>query len=373
MHFLQKKKKISIKLHLLDELFIQRCFDLAKLGSGNVSPNPLVGAVIVHDGEVIGEGWHQEYGKAHAEVNAITSVPAEKQHLLPFSTIYVSLEPCCVHGKTPACTNLIIQKKIPRVVIGCRDIAPAINGQGIQLLRDAGVEVVEGVLEKKARALVRPHEVFNTKNRPYIILKYAQSKDGYIAPKEKRQMWLSHPATKRLTHKWRAEIDAILVGKNTALIDNPSLTTRLYPGKNPLRIVIDKNLDLPGDLKIFNKEVPTLIVNNKIALTEPQNDNSFLEVGYQKQIIPALLHELYKKKVGILMVEGGAHTLQQFMDTGYWDEARVIEAEKAIGGGIKAPTLSGGEFQYEEVLRTDRILYYYNEGKQLPMRRDLML
>ncbi|NJK84368.1 MAG: bifunctional diaminohydroxyphosphoribosylaminopyrimidine deaminase/5-amino-6-(5-phosphoribosylamino)uracil reductase RibD [Saprospiraceae bacterium] len=219
-----------------DTLFLQRCFDLARLGAGAVAPNPMVGAVVVHKGKIIGEGYHQKYGKAHAEVNAIDSIPSALKYLLPQSTLYVSLEPCCFFGNTPACTDLIIRSKIPKVVIAALDATPEVSGKGVAILKKHGIEVV--ISGNEGNALVRPRTVFVQQNRPYLILKYAQTRDGFIG-KPNERLIISNLYTQRLVHKWRSEVNAILVGTNTAVLDNPQLNNRLYFGQSPIRLLLD--------------------------------------------------------------------------------------------------------------------------------------
>ncbi|RMF32110.1 MAG: bifunctional diaminohydroxyphosphoribosylaminopyrimidine deaminase/5-amino-6-(5-phosphoribosylamino)uracil reductase RibD, partial [Bacteroidetes bacterium] len=227
-----------------DEVFMRRCFDLARLGAGRVSPNPMVGAVLVYEGRIIGEGWHRRYGGAHAEVNALASVAPSDRALIRRSTLYVSLEPCCIHRKTPPCTNLILREGIPRVVVSCLDPTPEVNGRGLELLREGGVEVRVGVLEEEGRRLIRFREAFVRHGRPFVLLKFACSRDGFLG-KPGEQIWISNPWTKRWVHRCRAAADAILVGTRTARTDNPQLTTRLFFGDSPLRIVLDRRLTLP--------------------------------------------------------------------------------------------------------------------------------
>ncbi len=320
----------------VEEKYMQRCFDLARLGAGQVSPNPMVGAVLVHENRIIGEGYHARYGTAHAEVNAVANVAPEDLHLLPNTCLYVSLEPCCIHGNTPPCTDLIIRHKIPKVVISCLDFTPEVHGNGVEILRNAGVEVVTGVLEEKGRQLSVARRTFVQKHRPYTILKYAQTPEGFLARADREPIWISNAYSKRLVHKWRSEVDAILVGTNTARLDNPALTTRHYFGKSPLRIVIDKKRSLPPHLAIFDQSHPTLVYNDLIDKTEGA-------VTYQKldftNFPNAIMQDLYQRKISNLLVEGGASILQQFVEADLWDEARVIVGNVFISKGIAAPIL----------------------------------
>ncbi|HRN57787.1 MAG TPA: bifunctional diaminohydroxyphosphoribosylaminopyrimidine deaminase/5-amino-6-(5-phosphoribosylamino)uracil reductase RibD, partial [Agriterribacter sp.] len=250
---------------------MQRCLQLARAGAGYVAPNPMVGAVLVHHNRVIGEGWHRAYGMSHAEVNCIASVSNEDRHLIGESVLYVSLEPCAHYGKTPPCANLIIQHRIPEVVVGCRDPFPEVNGKGIEKLQAAGIRVTTGVLEKECRELNKRFFIFYTQRRPFVVLKWAQSSDGAIAAPGGLAVQISNPYTSRLVHRWRSEEPAIVVGTRTAMLDDPFLTTRLWPGKHPLRVVIDRALKLPGTLRLFDAAATTLIFNEQ-RHTVPNGD-----------------------------------------------------------------------------------------------------
>lgn len=328
---------------MTDEIFMQRCFDLARLGAGNVSPNPMVGAVLVQEGRIIGEGWHREYGKAHAEVNCIASVKEEDRHLIEKSTLYVSLEPCCFHGKTPACTNLILRNNITKVVIACLDETPEVQGKGVEILRSAGVEVVEGVL---AKAPFKPSDFRNTfasKKRPFIQLKFAKSVDGYMGVPG-QQVWFSNHFSQVLAHKGRGEFDAILVGTNTALTDNPSLSNRHWFGKSPLRIVLDRQRKVPDDAHLLRSDQPTWVVcEQQLPDDEPSATRRFLEIPFDDDLLENLLAELYQQRINSLIVEGGATTIQQFLDKNLWDEAAIFSTPLRLGQGIFAPTPFGEE------------------------------
>ncbi|MDX1667650.1 MAG: bifunctional diaminohydroxyphosphoribosylaminopyrimidine deaminase/5-amino-6-(5-phosphoribosylamino)uracil reductase RibD, partial [Saprospiraceae bacterium] len=241
-----------------EKTWMRRCFELARLGAGRVSPNPMVGAVLVSDGRIIGEGYHQAYGEAHAEVNAIRSVIPEERDLISRSTLYVSLEPCCVYGKTPPCTDLIIRHEIPRVRVSCLDLSPQVSGKGIGLLREAGIDVQVGLLSEEGRKLASTRTTYVLRKRPYIILKFAVTSDGIFCPGDELQYWITQPATKRLVHRWRSECDAILVGRKTAIIDNPRLDNRHFHGPSPLRIVIDPRSTLTDEIELFSGDPPTL-------------------------------------------------------------------------------------------------------------------
>ena len=323
-----------------DEKYIARCIQLAKNACCNAAPNPMVGAVIVHNGTIIGEGYHIRCGEPHAEVNAIRSVKDES--LLKESTIYVSLEPCSHYGKTPPCADLIIEKGIPEVVIGCMDPFSMVAGRGIEKLRKAGVKVTVGVLEEECRQLIRRFITFNTRKRPYITLKWAESADGFIDKNREggSPVLLSTPLTSMIVHKRRAEHDAILVGRKTALLDNPSLTTRNWFGKDPVRLVIDKNLTLPKQLHLFDNKVRTLVFTQ-------QNKEShyplveYIRLDFNQNILPQIMDVLYNLKVQSLMVEGGTILLQSFINEDLWDEAYIETSPIHLNEGIKAPVIKG--------------------------------
>jgi diaminohydroxyphosphoribosylaminopyrimidine deaminase/5-amino-6-(5-phosphoribosylamino)uracil reductase len=327
-----------------DELLMQRCFDLASLGVGSVSPNPRVGCVIVKDGEVIGEGWHRRYGEAHAEVNAVNSVT--ESSLLKGSTAYVNLEPCSHFGKTPPCADLLIQSGIKKVVISNSDTNPLVAGGGIRKLKDAGLEVVTGVLELQGRALNKRFFIYHEKQRPFIILKWAQTADGFIAHANFDSRWISNEVSRQLVHKWRSEEDAVLVGTKTAAHDNPNLTVRDWSGRNPVRLVIDRFLRLSDHLNIFNKSVPTVCFN---LLKHEEHPNLKLVRLDEEHFIPQLLTWLHKEKIQSVMVEGGSQTLSLFIDSCNWDEARVFTSPRSFYKGIKGPNLQGDLISSQQI------------------------
>lgn len=338
---------------------MHRCLELAQLGAGYVAPNPMVGAVLVHEGRIIGEGWHKEYGKAHAEVNCINAVQEEDRQFISQSILYVSLEPCAHHGKTPPCTDLIIRHKIPKVVIGCRDPFKEVDGKGIEKLKAAGIEVETAVLEEECRELNKRFFTFHKKQRSFIILKWAQTADGFIAGDDSKRILISNEFSNRLVHKWRSEEAAIMVGTNTALRDDPALTTRLWPGPSPVRLVIDMNLRLPGSLKVFDGSVRTIVFN---TIKEDEKPNlSFIKLDKEKQFVPQLMDVLYRLPLQSVLVEGGAALLQTFIESGVWDEARVIvNGELSIGNGLPAPVLKNEQLVMEEKISTDKISYFRN-------------
>ena len=336
---------------------MHRCLQLAKMGTGNVAPNPMVGAVLVYENEIIGEGYHQQYGQAHAEVNCINNVSEANQSLIEKSTLYVSLEPCAHFGKTPPCADLIIKNKIPNVVIACRDSYEEVDGKGIQKLQQAGVNVIVGILEKEALELNKRFFTFHRKQRPYIILKWAQSKDAKIARHDFSALKISNDITNRMAHKWRSEEAAILVGTNTALHDNPSLTTRLWKGNNPVRLVLDLQLKLPLSLHLFDGSVKTIVFNQ--VKHEEENGVTFYKLSSGEDIISGLLNALYRLKIQSVLVEGGARLLQSFIDQHYWDEARVITNEQLIIEiGINAPELKESNLVSINKATGDQLAFY---------------
>ena len=325
------------------EIFMERCLQLAELGAGAVSPNPMVGAVVVHDGRIIGEGYHRQYGHAHAEVNAITQVTEtfpNATDLLKQATIYVSLEPCAHYGKTPPCADLIIKHQIPLVVVGTRDPFSQVDGKGIEKLKAAGIEVITGILEQECQWLNRRFFTKVQKHRPYIILKWAQTNNGFFAPNDGSQLWITGAESRRLVHKWRSEEDAILVGKNTVAIDNPQLNVRLWEGRSPKRVVIDRRLELSKDLNVFDQSVETLIFNEVEFNADGKNKYIALE-DFDRYVPQYILYQLYLQDIQSVIIEGGAHTLQTFIEADLWDEARVFTGKTVLVNGIKSPEITG--------------------------------
>ncbi len=343
------------ELNMQDESYIKRCFDLARLGQGSTSPNPTVGAVIVYQNRIIGEGYHQYYGGAHAEVNAVKSVKPEDFPLLKQATLYCSLEPCSIYGKTPPCTDLIIRHQIPRVILSYIDHTPGVDGLGIAKLRKAGVEVKLNVLAKEGQRLSAPRNTFVKLGRPYVILKYAMSQDGYIAPKNQQPLWLTNSFSKRLVHKWRSEIDAILVGTNTANWDNPQLTNRLHYGSSPTRLVIDRHLRLPTSLSLFDGSVPTYVYTYHHSPPAAGEHLRYIELKEEKSIVPQILNHLAEIKKIKVIVEGGSTILQAFLNEGLWDEIRLFQAPMMISQGIRAPEIPAGYHRQDYRLLQDKL------------------
>lgn len=327
-----------------DEKYMERCLQLALNGKGHVSPNPMVGAIVVSDGKIIGEGYHRQYGQAHAEVNAINSV--KNKSLLKKATIYVSLEPCSHYGKTPPCSQLIIDSQIPRVVVACLDPYPAVSGRGINMLRNAGIEVITGVLEAEALYLNREFITAQTKDRPYIYLKWAQTQDGFIDKSRDSYSELcptpiSNDFTKILVHKIRSEVSAIMIGTNTAVKDNPSLTTRLWYGKNPTRVVLDRQCRIPLQSHIFDESVDTIIFTEKKSYENQIKRVSFEEVAFDDNLLENIFSVLRKKNMSSVLVEGGSQLLQSLINKQLWDEAYIETSDANFGSGVKAPIIEG--------------------------------
>ncbi|TAE28327.1 MAG: bifunctional diaminohydroxyphosphoribosylaminopyrimidine deaminase/5-amino-6-(5-phosphoribosylamino)uracil reductase RibD [Cytophagales bacterium] len=341
------------------DLYMTRALELASLGRGFVSPNPMVGCVIVYDDRtgprIIGEGWHQRYGEAHAEVNAIQSVRPDDAHLLPEATVYVTLEPCSHFGKTPPCADLLIEKRARRVVVCNDDPNPLVAGRGFAKLRAARIAVETGVLAERGRELNRRFFTQMEQKRPYVILKWAETSDGFIGGPGGRQVAISGPLSQRLVHQWRAEEPAILVGTNTARTDNPRLNVRLWNGPNHTRIVIDKAGQLPATLNLFDGSQPTLIYTHQVARQEGLN--TFVHLSAQEPLLPQLLTDLHSRGFQSVFVEGGANLLRSFLEAGFWDEMRVFRSPKLLGEGVKAPVVRG-QLISREMVENDELSIY---------------
>ena len=342
------------------EKWMNRCLELAKMGAGSTSPNPMVGCIIVYNGAIIGEGYHQKYGEPHAEVNAINSV--SNKELLRKSTLYVTLEPCAHFGLTPPCSDLIVAKQIPKVVIGTIDPFAKVAGKGIEKLRKADIDVKVGVLEKECNDLNKRFFTFHEKKRPYIILKWAETIDGFIDIKRGEKKygqpnWITGKKAIHRVHEIRAIEDAIFVGTNTALKDNPSLTVRHCPGRNPIRIVLDKQLRLPENLNVFDNSAQTIVFNSK-RHAEIENIY-FAKIDFGKDILPQILKELHNRNIQSVIVEGGKQLLESFIATNIWDEAHQFIGNKYFNEGIEAPQISGKIVSTEE-FDSDNLVVYKN-------------
>lgn len=337
-----------------DELFMQRALELAQLGRGLVSPNPLVGCVIVWENNIIGEGWHRKYGEVHAEVNAVASVLDKS--VLKDATVYVNLEPCAHVGKTPPCADMLVQHQVKKVVIANVDSNPLVGGKGIEKLRAAGVEVIIGVLEREGRELNKRFFTFMEKKRPYIILKWAQTADGFIARENFDSKWISNEQSRQLVHKWRSEEDAVLAGRSTVFHDNPMLTVRDWTGRNPVRVVIDRHLRLPHTRHVFDGSVKTICYN----LTTLHGKENILFVKLpETDFIQSLVSDLYARKIQSVIIEGGTITFQNFIQAGLWDEARVFTSDAKFGAGIAAPRINGNLIA-EQTVFNDTLHVYTN-------------
>ncbi|PRZ28093.1 bifunctional diaminohydroxyphosphoribosylaminopyrimidine deaminase/5-amino-6-(5-phosphoribosylamino)uracil reductase RibD [Flavobacterium granuli] len=347
----------------IHEKYLRRCIELAKNGLGTTYPNPLVGSVIVYNDQIIGEGWHKKAGEPHAEVNAIHSV--KDKSLLQKATIYVSLEPCSHFGKTPPCCDLIIQNKIPNVVIGTVDPNEKVAGKGIRKLIEAGIKVTVGVLENECNELNKRFFTFHQKKRPYLILKWAESQDGFIAPNiisrkeqygsEKKPVWITNPYSRQLVHKWRSEEQAILIGTKTALEDNPKLDVRDWTGNHPVRVILDQNNRIPKTNHIFDNQTKTVIICGKITDADSKN-TIFESIDFEQNIAPQLTKLLFKHQIQSVIIEGGSQTLQTFIDANLWDEARVFIGNSILGDGIKAPILARKQFKKHWIDRDELII-----------------
>jgi len=335
--------------------YMQRALEIAYRGMGAVSPNPMVGCVLVHQSQIIGEGYHQAFGGHHAEVNAIRSV--KNQDLLKHSTLYVTLEPCSHFGKTPPCANLIVKKGIPKVVIATKDPNPMVAGKGIKILEEAGVEVELGLLQEASKFLNRRFLKGFSEKRPFIILKWAETADGFIARNDFDSKWISNEFSRTLVHKWRAEEDAIMVGTNTVKYDNPTLNVRDWKGENPIRIIVDRNLRLPSDRLVFDNSISTILYHYKDAPQELPHQKKLGEALGKEDFLDALFKDLYKKGIGSILVEGGSTLLSALLHVGLWDEARVFKSKKTFKEGIKAPSIHS-KLNSVKVLGSDLLMIY---------------
>jgi diaminohydroxyphosphoribosylaminopyrimidine deaminase/5-amino-6-(5-phosphoribosylamino)uracil reductase len=342
------------------DIFIQRCIELASNGIGKVSPNPMVGAVLVYDNKIIGEGWHQKYGESHAEVNCINSVAEENKKYIAESTLYVSLEPCNHFGKTPPCSDLILNSNIKKVVVGCVDANPKVGGSGIKKLVENNVEVIYPVLEKECINLNKRFFTFHEKHRPYIFLKWAQTNDGFIAAQNFKAIKISNEIVNKQIHTIRSQEDAIMVGFNTAYYDNPKLTARLETDVNqPLRIVIDKENKLPKTHFLLADEHKTLILNNE--MNAKNGDKEYLKMDFNESLLTNLMNILFERNITSLIVEGGTTLLQSFINENFWDEAIVItNSEMNIGYGIKAPIFQNKNIANNQVIGNNTLTNFKN-------------
>ena len=342
-----------------DERYMRRVMELAKLGSGNVSSNPMVGCVIVKDGEIIGEGYHERFGQSHAEVNAINAVQDKSK--LEGATLYVNLEPCSHYGKTPPCSNLIIEHKIARVVFATIDPNPLVANAGFEFLMSNGIEVIQGVLEEEGRELNCRFLTFMEKKRPYIILKWAETADGFIAKENFDSKWISNDVSRRLVHKWRSEEDVVLIGTNTALYDNPRLNVRDWSGRNPVRAFIDKQLQVPAGAHLLDGTQETICYN--YVEQDVRNLVEYVKVDPIDDMIDVIVNDMYVRKHLSMLVEGGTQLLNAFMKKGLWDEIRIFRSSTEFGTGIESPVVRAKADSHEMILN-DELIVYKNKFKE---------
>ena len=365
-------------LHLLNfaplmshELYMKRCLELAQKGKGNTTPNPMVGAVLVHNGRIIGEGWHHVYGNVHAEVDCLNNVIPEDQHLIAGSTMYVSLEPCAHTGKTPPCASRLVKEQIAKVVIANKDPFELVKGKGIDILKNAGIDVVTGVCEQEGFWVNRRFFCMHTQNRPYIILKWAQTTDGFMAPADKSRFQITNEHSKQLLHKWRTEEAAIMVGSNTAINDNPQLTARIWQGKQPLRIALTRSGVLPDMHQLLDNAAPTWIVNEQTEKTV--NNVRFIKLNFDETLLNNLMSVVHQHNITSLIVEGGAQLLNSFINNDLWDEARIFTGTVNLGNGLAAPLLTNSNIAFTTYLDRDTLRIVTNRKSKYPYVHGLEL
>ena len=343
---------------------MQHCLSLAQRAKGHTAPNPMVGAVLVHNDRIIGEGWHHYYGADHAEVNCLKNVVLADKSLVSESTMYVNLEPCAHFGMTPPCADRLVQEKVQKVVIANVDPFEKVDGLGIRILKDAGIAVETGALEKEGLWVNRRFFCFHQQKRPYIILKWAQSADGFIAPKDRSRLQITGVEAQTMVHKWRTEEAAIMVGTTTALNDDPELTARLYDGKQPLRIVLDKDLKVPHTHHLYDNKAATWIINDQKEMLHGNVHSVRLPFG--EGFLPALMKKLYDARILSIIIEGGATLLNSFISAGLWDEARVFTGQSYIKGGIPAPSLNDCPKAFTMKVGNDQLDLCVNENSGYP-------
>jgi diaminohydroxyphosphoribosylaminopyrimidine deaminase/5-amino-6-(5-phosphoribosylamino)uracil reductase len=342
---------------MLHKPYMQQCLLLAQKGKGSTNPNPMVGAVLVHHDRIIGEGWHHYYGMPHAEVNCIDNVSTADKHLIPDSTMYVSLEPCAHHGLTPPCANRIVQEGIKKVVIANTDPFAKVNGRGIAILESAGIDVTTGIMEEEGWWVNRRFFCYHTRKRPYIILKWAQTADGYVGMPDRTSVRITGAESQQLSHKWRTEEAAIMVGYMTALNDNPHLTARHYKGKQPLRIALDRNKNLPHSHNLFNTEAPTWLINEHDETV--MGNVHYINLRFDN-LIPQLLDRLHEAKILSIIIEGGPELQNSLIEAGLWDEARIFTGSMVLGAGVPAPVLRNEIHAFDQPSGDDNLQVYTN-------------
>ena len=356
----------------MHEHYMRRCLQLAQQAKGHTAPNPMVGAVLVYNDRIIGEGWHHYYGGPHAEVNCFEHVTETDRHLIPESTMYVSLEPCAHYGLTPPCAERVVKEKVKQVIICNRDPFAKVNGRGIAILEAAGMQVTTGILEAEGLWLNRRFFCAHTHKRPYIILKWAQTADGFIGTADKQSVQISSTDSMLLSHKWRAEEGAIMVGHTTAINDNPRLTARMHEGKQPLRIAVDQHLTIPHTHHLFNEDAATWIVNSNEETIE--GNVHYIQLSFGDMLLPALLQRLYDAKILSVIVEGGATLHNSFIRAGLWDEARVFTADNMkLGQGVPAAELTNHVLAFTTTSGSDALRVYTNNSNLYPYTQGMEL
>ncbi len=351
---------------------MKRCLELAQKAKGHTAPNPMVGAVLVHNDRIIGEGWHHYYGADHAEVNCLKNVAEADKHLVPESTMYVNLEPCAHYGITPPCANRIVEERIKQVIIANKDPFEKVSGKGIEILTAGGVSVKTGIMEQEGAWVNRRFFCYHKQKRPYIILKWAQTNQGFIAAGDMGRIQITGADSQQLVHKWRTEEGAIMVGTNTALNDNPQLTTRLWQGKQPLRIALDRNLQLPATHHLFDNAAATWIINDQREMLHG-NVHSLM-LPFDDTLLSQLMYRLYDSKILSLIVEGGAALLDSFIKQGLWDEARIFTGNAtSINDGIPAPRLQNETTAFESAIGEDQLQVFVNKNSDYPYTKEMDL
>lgn len=345
--------------------YMRRCLQLAQQGKGYTAPNPMVGAVLVHNDQIIGEGWHHEYGKDHAEVDCLNNVAADKKHLIAQSTMYVTLEPCAHYGNTPPCATRLVQEQVKKVIIANKDPFDKVSGRGIEILHAGGIATETGIMEQEGTWVNRRFFCFHEQKRPYVVLKWAETADGFIAPADRSRLQITGQESQRLVHKWRTEEAAIMVGTTTALNDNPHLTARLYKGKQPLRIVADRKLRVLPHYNLFNGDARTWVVNEIKEDSGPKNI-SHIKVPFDNNMLRTLLSRLFDERILSVIIEGGAELLNSFISQGLWDEARIFTGNIAIQSGIDAPMLDDPRLAFTTQLGNDTLGVYVNPDSRYP-------
>ncbi len=346
------------------ETYMLRCIDLAQRAKGHTAPNPMVGAVLVHSDRIIGEGWHHYYGADHAEINCLKNVSEGDKHLVPEATMYVNLEPCAHYGITPPCANRLAEESIKKVVIANKDPFEKVSGLGIEILKKGGVDVETGILENEGLWTNRRFFCFHNQKRPYIILKWAQTNDGFIAPADRSRLQITSAESMQLSHKWRTEEGAIMVGAQTAQLDNPRLTARLWPGKQPLRIVLDRKLELPHTHHVFDNAAATWIINERQEILE--GNVHAIQLKFDDTLLRQLLHKLYETRILSVIIEGGASLLKSFIEASLWDEARVFTGSQALNDGVSAPDLINSNTAFDMQVGPDRLAVFVNRNSDYP-------